>query len=184
MEKLKNILYRDKLDPVEKSRYMDKIRFINDQDPLDFEVIKTWTRQCEELLPAISYFDIVNYLVYGTSTYTQEQFKCYKGLEAYNQFVCGWVSDRAVYQCADKKHVVVSAKVNHIRQGTFLTFKLLISLLLLSTRSVANDLNNYSILYQSIVTGCLSWVPNVIGGEKLWVNRDSNPVPSVTGREL
>jgi hypothetical protein len=35
----------------------------------------------------------VNYLLYTPSKYTTEDFKAYKGLDAYNQLVCGWVRE-------------------------------------------------------------------------------------------
>ena len=37
--------------------------------------------------------DLVSYLVLQTGFITPEQFKACKGLQAYNQFVCGWVKD-------------------------------------------------------------------------------------------
>lgn len=37
--------------------------------------------------------DIVSYLVLQTSFLTAKQFKAYKSLESYNQFVSGWVKD-------------------------------------------------------------------------------------------
>ncbi len=44
-------------------------------------------------LPGVEAVDITNYLVLQTSYYTASQMKAYKSLEAYNYFVCGWVSD-------------------------------------------------------------------------------------------
>ena len=38
-------------------------------------------------------FDLVSYLVLKTSYMTSEQFKARKSLEAYNQFVSGWIKD-------------------------------------------------------------------------------------------
>ncbi len=37
--------------------------------------------------------DILSYLVLQTSFLTAKQFKAYKSLESYNQFVSGWVKD-------------------------------------------------------------------------------------------
>ena len=37
--------------------------------------------------------DLVSYLVLQTSFITPEPFKARKRLQAYNQFVCGWVKD-------------------------------------------------------------------------------------------
>ncbi|KAL3883718.1 hypothetical protein ACJMK2_029954 [Sinanodonta woodiana] len=41
----------------------------------------------ESLLPSVTYPDIVNYLVFSPRTYSSEDLKSYKGLDAYNQFV-------------------------------------------------------------------------------------------------
>jgi len=44
-------------------------------------------------LPPLEAADIVSYLVLQTSFITARQCKTRKGLEAYNQFVSGWVKD-------------------------------------------------------------------------------------------
>ena len=43
--------------------------------------------------PSVETIDTVSYLVLRTSFVTAEQLKARKGLEAYNQFVSGWVKD-------------------------------------------------------------------------------------------
>ena len=43
-------------------------------------------------LPPIEYPDIVNYLVLQTSWAAKDHMKSHKSLEAYNFFICGWVS--------------------------------------------------------------------------------------------
>ena len=107
----KPVLYRDKLDSSERCRYLDKLRVIDNKDPLEDAIVQLWSKDCEEILPTISNYDIIFYLMFNPSPYTREQLKCLKGLDAYNQFVCGWVSDRRAYTCLDNKHVAVSAKV-------------------------------------------------------------------------
>ena len=42
---------------------------------------------------ALMHANIYNYLILTPSLYTHEQLKSYKSLDAYNQFVNGWVSD-------------------------------------------------------------------------------------------
>ena len=44
-------------------------------------------------LPAITYNEILNYLIDTRSAYTRDELKAYKSLDAYNQCVCGWVKD-------------------------------------------------------------------------------------------
>ena len=41
--------------------------------------------------PAITYPDVVNYLVFGTSPFSAEDMEVYKSLDAYNRVLEGWV---------------------------------------------------------------------------------------------
>ena len=43
--------------------------------------------------PPLDASDLVSYLVLQTNFITSKQFKAHKSLEAYNQFVSGWVKD-------------------------------------------------------------------------------------------
>ena len=83
--------YLDSLDSVTKARYLDKLSIIDKTDPYTVEKRK-WSQKTEEF-PNILYPDIVNYLLYTPSKYTRGDFKAYKGLDAYNQLVCGWVRE-------------------------------------------------------------------------------------------
>ena len=47
-------------------------------------------------MPLVSYPDIVNYLLFAPSPYTAEELKCYKAMEAYNFFICGFVKEIGV----------------------------------------------------------------------------------------
>lgn len=102
------VAYRDGLPENEKYRYVEKLALIDGRDPYDISV---WSSD-ESLLPAVTYRDIINYLVFSPSPYTAEDLRCYKGLEAYNQFVCGWVRDVAWCKINDL-HVIV-AKVRSV----------------------------------------------------------------------
>lgn len=64
-----------------------------------------------ECLPPIEVSDLLTYLVLETSYYTNQQFKAYKSLEAFNQMVSGFVTSVQGKIIAGK-HVVV-AKVKH-----------------------------------------------------------------------
>ncbi|XP_013415512.1 uncharacterized protein LOC106177314 [Lingula anatina] len=99
--------YKLSLPAPERKRYEDKLGIIDGKDPYE---TTTWSTDAG-LLPEVTYMDIVNYLLFTTSYYSQEQLKCYKGLEAYNQFVCGWVRDVGSVEVGGK--IVTSAKVLH-----------------------------------------------------------------------
>lgn len=66
-----------------------KLDLIGGEDPYCMSV-DCWSEDVE-LLPKIIYPDIVNYLLFTPSPHMQEDLRCFKGLEAYSQFVCGWV---------------------------------------------------------------------------------------------
>ena len=98
------LTYRDALDSSERVRYDAKIKLIgNEFDQFD------WNDDVK-LLPSTSYFDIFNYLVFSPSPYTMEDLRAYKGLEAYNQFVCGWVREKQV--CVKQDVCVITARVS------------------------------------------------------------------------
>ncbi|XP_026113864.1 uncharacterized protein LOC113092475 [Carassius auratus] len=102
--------YREGLGPQEKARYFEKLRFIGGADPYELAP-SSWIRDDPVILPSVAYPDIVNYLVFSPSPYTAEDLKSYKGLEAYNQMVCGWVRETQ-YQVIND-HCIVKAKVLH-----------------------------------------------------------------------
>src|SRR6218665_3226888 len=100
--------YAEKLSGDGKKRYIDKLSLINRADPY------TLTSSClkSDTLPKIEMPDMFNYLVLGTSTYTSDQFKAFKSLEAYNQCFSGWIKELG--GCViDGKNVVVG-KVCHV----------------------------------------------------------------------
>ena len=67
-----------------------------------------------ECLPPIKQSDLFSYLVLQTSFYTNDQFKNYKSLEAYNQVVSGFVAS-VQGKVISGKYVVV-AKVRHLQR--------------------------------------------------------------------
>ena len=86
--------YAENLQNEAKKRYRDKIAVINDVDPFvscPGEAIST--------VPPVDASDLVAYLVLQTNFITTQQFKA---LEAYNQFVCGWVKDVHTWKVAGK----------------------------------------------------------------------------------
>jgi len=83
-----------------------------------YEANFAWAKNVD-IFPLVTYPDIVNYLLFTPSAYSADDLKSYKSLEAYNQFVCGWVRDTAGTVQGD--HLVVTAKVG-------LCFKILITI--------------------------------------------------------
>ena len=83
--------YVESLDSTSKVRYLAKLKVIDNLDPYtmsadSFSADPTY-------LPAINYANIYTYLVNTPSPYTKDELECYKGLDAYTQFVSGWVRD-------------------------------------------------------------------------------------------
>lgn len=101
------VKYQDGLDPQEKTRYEGKLKLLGGEDP--YEMTASMLSEDVKLLPKITYPDIVNYLVFSPSPYTSDDLKSYKGLEAYNLFVCGWVRVKATMIINEK--VLMKAKV-------------------------------------------------------------------------
>ena len=98
--------YVDTLDLLSRQRYLDKLRIV-DVDPYALPN-SAWSKS-EASFPAVSYPDIVNYLIFTKSLYTMEDMKAWKSLEAYNQLTSGWISDVAVF--VKNGYHVVRAKV-------------------------------------------------------------------------
>ena len=80
--------YAANLSKKTKVRYVSKISVINSADPF-LEVIAEAEATSE--LPPVEANDLVSCLILQTSFITSSQFKARKGLDAYNQFACGWV---------------------------------------------------------------------------------------------
>ena len=104
--------YLEALPTDAKFRYLQKISDIDGTDPYSLPK-SAWTTNLEEF-PAISWPDLVMYLVFGRNefTHTMDEFKAYKSLEAYNQFVCGWVRDICMKIFPEKSLCVLSCRVS------------------------------------------------------------------------
>ena len=82
--------YRDTLDEKSRQRYQQKIDLIGGLDP--YEVSRTQLTDDATYFPAVTYIDVVNYLINTKSAYSFEELKAYKSLEAFNQVtVVGFV---------------------------------------------------------------------------------------------
>lgn len=89
--------YGETLNEEAKAQYRDKIKLIDGLDPFG-----GCPGDPSELVPPVDASDLVSYLVLQTNFITAQQFKARKSLEAYNQFVCGWVKDIRSWKVAGK----------------------------------------------------------------------------------
>ena len=81
--------YAEDLPSDAKARYREKLEVIGGNDPF----LSGRIGEVVYRLPDLDALDLVSYLVLQTSFTSAKQFQARKGLEAYNQFVCGWVKD-------------------------------------------------------------------------------------------
>jgi len=97
--------YAEALSTEAKKRYKEKLSIIGGDDPFlrDVGVLS-------ERFPPVEQVDTVSFLVLRTSFVTEKQLKARKGLEAYNQFVSGWVKDVKNWKVAGK--CVVTGRVS------------------------------------------------------------------------
>ncbi len=104
-----NVLYRDKLLPDARNRYLEKTALIGNLDPYEVPA-RECTRDPDDL-PPLTFPDIFVYLVYGVSAYTEAQFRNFKSMEAHVQFTNGWVHDLEAYKPPSCENTVVRTKV-------------------------------------------------------------------------
>ena len=103
--------YYSKLAVDSKKRYKEKISKIGDVDP--YTLNKSDYLFEKEFYPKITYPDLVNYLLLAPCPVTYEEMKCYKSMEAYNQFHCGWVKEIGVKLFHDDKICLIHGRVLH-----------------------------------------------------------------------
>ena len=106
------------LDERPKARYREKLRMLGGmEDPyITASTIGDHSDQCLDWLswPNVEYPDIYNYCITSPNSYSKEELKAYKSLDAYKYFVDGWVSDILVWTVpSHSKACVVSGKVKH-----------------------------------------------------------------------
>ena len=97
------------LDGKSKERYLQKLALIDDVDP--YTIPKNSWSEKEEDYPEITYPDIVSYLIFTPSVYKSGDLKSYKSLEAYSNFMEGWVKEIKVFNAKDNI-TVVAARVS------------------------------------------------------------------------
>ncbi|GFN86915.1 hypothetical protein PoB_001342100 [Plakobranchus ocellatus] len=80
-------------EPVTKAGSFDKIKAMRDPYTIASE---EFANNFDDLTE-VTYLDIFSYLVLEHSKYTADEFKAYKGLQAFNQANNGWVTNVAIY---------------------------------------------------------------------------------------
>ena len=104
-------LYAEGLGQEAKKRYLQKLQLVGGMDPFQLATNRAnGSATKAKDLPPVEASDIVSYLVLQTSFVTAKQFKAYKSLEAYNQFVSGWVKDVCAWSIAGK--IIVTGRVS------------------------------------------------------------------------
>ncbi|GFN86675.1 hypothetical protein PoB_001318100, partial [Plakobranchus ocellatus] len=68
-----------------------------------------WSKDVNKL-PGLTYPHLYTFLVMRKCFYTNEELMAHKGLQAYNQFVNGWVQEVVHFQPEDSVNIVVKAK--------------------------------------------------------------------------
>lgn len=84
-----------------KERYLNKIQL------LGIDPMLGAPSASKAVTPQVDSSDLVSYLVLETSFLTGKQFKARKSLEAYNQFVNGWVKDVKSFELSGK-HISIA----------------------------------------------------------------------------
>ena len=100
-------VYAESLSEEAKTRYKEKLNIIDRFDPFAGTAGELADRS-----PPVEAADVVSYLVLQTSFITAKQFKARKSLEAYNQFVSGWVKEVCNRKVAGK--FVVTRRVSDV----------------------------------------------------------------------
>ena len=100
--------YAQNLSSDAKARYGEKLAIIGGNDPF----LAGSFGEVVDDLPDADSSDLVSYLVLQTSYITAKQYKARKGLDAYNQFVCGWLKDVSTRKVCGK--YLITARVSRL----------------------------------------------------------------------
>lgn len=107
--------YAERLEGEAKKRYQEKLKLIYGVDPFQLASNRAARNNAGAVtgsLPPVDASDLVSYLVLETSFVTGKQFKARKSMEAYNQFVCGWIRDVCAWTINGK--TVVTGRVSQV----------------------------------------------------------------------
>ena len=99
--------YVKSLPPDVRKRYNDKTNVIG-CDP--YNIAATCLENDVTKWSHVGFLDVINYLVFSPSSYTSEQLKKYKSLDAYKYFQDGWIR-QILHKKINGVHLI-RAKVN------------------------------------------------------------------------
>ncbi|XP_077420898.1 uncharacterized protein LOC144051023 [Vanacampus margaritifer] len=101
------------MDRTSKKRYLEKLDQAGTRDPYALPGFLFLTLEHCEVgdLPNMCYEDILNYIIYATSMYTQEELREYKSLDAYKYFEDGHVRGTGVWEIPGKEIYLIVSKV-------------------------------------------------------------------------
>ena len=107
--------YAEGLPGEAKTRYLEKLYLLNGLDPFllasNVGPKNDSPSTCD--IPPVEATDLVSFLVLETSFVTAKQFKAHKSMEAYNQFVSGWVKEVCAWNINHKSVVTGRASFIH-----------------------------------------------------------------------
>lgn len=113
-EHLARSCYFSCLEGETRQRYTNKSLLTDGIDP--YIISKgNWSGNTDHF-PSISFRDLVSYLLFTKSAYTTDELRSYKGLEAYNEFVSGWVREVQVKQLETCGRGIMSAKLSQSQE--------------------------------------------------------------------
>lgn len=106
--------YANSLDECNRPIYKSKIDYCAGIDP--YEISYDTCETDWNLFPNIQHGDIVNYLVFSTSSATLQQMKAYKSMEAHNFFTSGFVKQEIYLKAVDTERVLLLGEVSYLYQ--------------------------------------------------------------------
>ena len=112
--------YLSSLAPQEIQRFNEKTSLFCGNDR--YKIPKGNFSNSHDVLSEVTYPDIYNYSVANPSPYSKEDLKAYKSLEAYNQFVCGWVREIVSLEKNDNRLVkaIVNLFIIHLLHSVYI----------------------------------------------------------------
>ncbi len=99
----------------QKEKYIRKLKTFNITDPYSVpQVCFNPLNKDSSSLPDTGYYDVYNYLVRGSSFYSENELKAYKSLDAYRYFESGYVMNPLLWCLPQKQMFIIMSKVSRL----------------------------------------------------------------------